>query len=80
MDPAQVKGHLRGYNVRVHHMGAGEIPGVMGGVTRSDRTGPGFLPVAPLGGPWGTRTPHSTPPRPGSLPDPSVLPGSPVHL
>lgn len=63
VDPAQVKGHLRGYNVRVHHVGAGEIPGVMGGATRSDRTGAGFLPAAPLGGLWGTRAPplHRTP-------------------
>lgn len=31
VDPALVKGHLRGYNVRVHRVGAGEIPGVTGG-------------------------------------------------
>lgn len=26
VDPAQVKGHLRGYNVRVQGVGAGGIP------------------------------------------------------
>lgn len=84
MDPAQVKGHLRGYNVRVRGVGAGEIPGVRGEATRSDKVGGGLLPAAlpevlRLEGrlPWegsGEHVPQ------GHWQRPSALSGSPVRL
>lgn len=84
VDPAQVKGHLRGYNVRVRGVGAGEIPGVRGEATRSDKVGGGLLPAAlsevlRLEGrlPWEGRGEHV--PQ-GHWQRPSALSGSPVRL
>ena len=84
MDPAQVKGHLRGYNVRVQGVGAGEVPGVRGEATRSDKIGGRPLPAAlpevlrlEERLPWegsGEHVPQ------GHCQRPSALSGSPVHL
>lgn len=48
VDPAQVKGHLRGYNVRVRGVGGGVIPGVRPPRVRRLEAGLRQLPAALL--------------------------------